>query len=384
MAPPITAQATAGILLAIVCHLLSVLILHRLVLCITTPSPNKRLAFAAAALHIVSPAGIFLLAPYGESLTSLLNFTGMLCYAKGALRSRDTGHPTLIQSLWTLSAGLSFGIATTIRSNALLSGAIFAYDILSSLRSLPSLLTSLAGVQHLASLGLASLLTLSGLVIPQYIAYSAYCSPSAATADTTPRPWCVNTAPSIYTFVQRHYWNVGFLRYWTASNVPLFLLAAPMLYLLFSTGIRALAMRTERTSRSPPPSSTSRDSRNNSAVQTGEALFAVQMLRRLAVPQLLLALLALTSFHVQIVIRIASAYPVWYILLASDMLGDDAVGEQAGKERGAIKGRTDNEVRGRGGGRTGERKEWTPVLVKGLMIYGLVQAGLFASFLPPA
>ncbi|KAK3079015.1 hypothetical protein LTS18_005957 [Coniosporium uncinatum] len=383
MAPPITAQATAGILLAIVCHLLSVFILHRLVLCITASSPNKRLAFAAAALHIVSPAGVFLLAPYGEALTSLLNFTGMLCYAKGALRSRDTGHPTFIQSLWTLSAGLSFGIATTIRSNALLSGAVFAYDILSSLRSLPSLLTSLAGVQRLASIGLASLLTFSGLVIPQYIAYSAYCSPGAATADATPRPWCANTPPSIYTFVQRHYWNVGFLRYWTASNVPLFLLAAPTLYLLFSTGIRALTMRTEGMGGSPPPSSTSQDSRD-STVQTGEAPFAVQMLRRLAIPQLLLALLALTSFHVQIIIRIASAYPVWYVLLASDMLGDDAVDEQAGKERGANKGRTDNEGRGRGGGRTGKRKKWTPVLVKGLMIYGLVQAGLFASFLPPA
>ena len=47
--------------------------------------------------------------------------------------------------------------------------------------------------------------------------------------------WCTNSIiPSIYSHVQSKYWNVGFLRYWTVSNIPNFILALPALLHVFA------------------------------------------------------------------------------------------------------------------------------------------------------
>ena len=71
----------------------------------------------------------------------------------------------------------------------------------------------------------------------------------------------------------------------------------------------------------------------------------------LALPQLVLAILALTSYHVQIITRISSGYPLWYIWLAAKA--------------------------------TDEPKR-VAIVIRWMVIYALVQAGLYASFLPPA
>jgi phosphatidylinositol glycan class V len=75
------------------------------------------------------------------------------------------------------------------------------------------------------------------------------------------------------------------------------------------------------------------------------------LLRRLALPQLAVAALAITSFHVQIVNRISSGYPLWYMHLARGVVADG---------KGARRG------------------------VRAMVVYALVQGALFAAFLPPA
>lgn len=150
--------------------------------------------------------------------------------------------------------------------------------------------------------------------------------------------------------------NVGLFRYWTLSNAPLFLLATPMLLILIASALKFL-QPSERPSSAidrtkPLPINEFRERGWLSPV-------GVDVARRLAVPQLILALLALTNYHVQIVTRISSGYPLWCWWLASIIVARDCI-ELAGC------------------------KISVKVVVMWMVIYACLQAGLFAAFLPPA
>ena len=133
--------------------------------------------------------------------------------------------------------------------------------------------------------------------------------------------------------------NVGPFRYWTLSNLPLFLLATPSLCLLIYSAIDVLR-NPELLRRGSPPSKS----------VLAPAL-QYRIIATLALPQLVLAILALTSYHVQIITRLSSGYPLWYIWLAVKLQDEPKMA--AG-------------------------------VVRWMVLYGLIQAGLYACFLPPA
>ncbi|SMR49619.1 unnamed protein product [Zymoseptoria tritici ST99CH_3D1] len=356
-----TCHALSAILISHVSHLLAVLVLHSLVLSIrpftSNPGRAHRIAFTTACLHILSLGGLFLSSAYGESTFAFLNFSGMLAYA---LASPTNNTKTGITSiLYILLSGTFFALATLIRSNGLFSGLILLWDALTlstSLLSSPS--SYLTRISQLATTILSGTLIALAYTLPQYFAYLEFCS---KVPPTELRPWCTNTLPSIYSFVQSHYWNVGLFRYWTLSNLPLFLLASPMLLLLTATALTCCedpysASSTTEARNQPDPSRTpdAEDSRDRYK----------SLMRRFAAPQLLLVALAITTFHVQIVNRIASGYPVVYLMVAIVMEG----GGGAGEERMGWLGRK-------------RVVEW---VVRVGTVYAVVQGGLYASFMPPA
>jgi phosphatidylinositol glycan class V len=75
--------------------------------------------------------------------------------------------------------------------------------------------------------------------------------------------------------------------------------------------------------------------------------------RALAGSQVVVAFLAITTYHVQIITRISSGYPVWYWWVATCLMDK-------------------------------RRQGYANVIVTFMVMYGGIQAGLFASFLPPA
>ncbi len=184
-------------------HLMSVLVLYRLseLLFPRRQSAGRAISVTAACLHIISPAGLFLAAPYAESLFSFLSFSAFGLYAEGSL-AYLSGHAA--KGSWaTLGSGAVFGLATTVRSNGLLGGSLFLFDaaiLLKAFIGSPDFLK----FRKLIISCLGGSLVACGAIWPQYIAYDEYCN--ANVAGYTPRPWCKSTLPSVYTWVQNHYW----------------------------------------------------------------------------------------------------------------------------------------------------------------------------------
>jgi Gpi18-like mannosyltransferase len=130
----LTTIVLVGIVLSHTSHILSTLVLYALIrrlasLSSVDPPVERRLAFLSAALHVLSPAGVFLSAPYAEAPFALASFAGYYCYIASWTDGRSQAKSwTLGVDLWTLAAGLCFAIATLFRSNGLFCGLIFAYD----------------------------------------------------------------------------------------------------------------------------------------------------------------------------------------------------------------------------------------------------------------
>ena len=125
----------------------------------------------------------------------------------------------------------------------------------------------------------------------------AFCLPDG----TETVPWCNNIPPSIYTYAQAKYWNVGFLRYWTPSQLPNILLALPVLGLLltfsfyylgaFFTSV-PLAYMSKLPHSSPPFFDTS--------------------LMPYVLHTILLSFVLLFASHTQIALRVAPCLPTTY------------------------------------------------------------------------
>ncbi|KAJ5460277.1 GPI mannosyltransferase 2 [Penicillium daleae] len=331
--------ALVGVILSHIAHYYSVLALYSLSANIfgSATSTQKLICFLSAALHVISPAGAFLSAPYGEPVFSLLNILGYYLYTS-SLISEHKG-AVLLRDLQVLTAAVLFAIATVVRSNGILSGFLFAYDAAILVWTIFAQGLSVHKVRRLAVLIAGGCIVASSMIVPQMLAYREYCMSGGDL-----RPWCSWTVPSIYNWVQSFYWDVGFLRYWTVSNIPLFLLAAPMLAVLCKSALWALKA----------PSTLRSDSGGTSSSQVSPG----SMLFRLAVPQGLLAVMALTSYHVQIVNRISSGYPVWYWWLVSTAMGSF---QDPQKSRRGLS-----------------------IAAQAMVAYALIQAVLFGSFLPPA
>jgi len=99
----------------------------------------------------------------------------------------------------------------------------------------------------------------------------------------------------------------------------------------------------------------------------------------LASPQILLALLALTTFHVQIVNRIATGYPIWYIVIAAGIVSPNLLDRKVKSTRPGADKSFVRQVQDHLG-----RPSSQKLIFRGMFMYSIIQGGLYASFMPPA
>lgn len=166
---------------------------------------DSRFAYIASLLILVQPSGIFSTTSYSEPIVQLLCYTGLYLWYS---RTRDIN-----SKLAYFLSGLLFSLAFTIRSNSLLYGVLYLYDVLFQKNFRNRFLALVTG----------STLALS-LFYMTYLPYSIYCPERGE--------WCNSWSKSLVSYAQSKYWGNGFLKYFESKNIPLFLIAAPQLILI--------------------------------------------------------------------------------------------------------------------------------------------------------
>lgn len=168
----------------------------------------SKLSKLTALYYVLSPGGIFLMT-YSENLASFLAITGL--YLREISLNYHLKIFTIKSPIYFVS-GLIIGLSYSVRANCLLLGVFYLYDLYMFARD-HNYLSALASI--LTGLPLAV-----NLLWSTYYTYKIFCPG---------REWCTNKFPSLFQYCQQHYWNNGFLNYWTINNIPNFLLALPII-----------------------------------------------------------------------------------------------------------------------------------------------------------
>ncbi|TPX55947.1 hypothetical protein PhCBS80983_g04916 [Powellomyces hirtus] len=278
---------------------------------------DERLAFRAAILFTITPAGLFMSSIYTESLFALLSFSGMLYFTKSRY----------------LPAALLWAAATSVRANGMLHAGFFVWEFIVlpiSSQKKVDIRALILGTVRAAGYGA---IAIAPFVAFQMYAYNLFCQRSGVAQ----RSWCGRQLPLIYSFVQKEYWNNGFLSYYEVKQIPNFILAAPV-FAISITGVIDFMS------------------------QNPTSFFSLGILSKqrtdLQAPYIYLwafmTLYCATMMHVQVVVRFFTSVPSFYWFAAKIASGQ-----------------------------VGTR--WaTKAVVPYFLLYGMVTTLLFANFLPPA
>ncbi|KAI6098965.1 glycosyltransferase family 76 protein [Pisolithus croceorrhizus] len=246
-------------------------------------------AFLATVLSFFSTSPSALrFAPYSEPFFTYFSYRGMLACAR---------------SQW-LRASLYFAVAGVFRSNAVLLCGFIMWDmlvapLLSGRKDLFSLKTTLRCVAYVV-------VSLLPFIHHNYRAYLLFCS-STRVHDRS--QWCERgMLPSIYTHVQREYWNVGFLRYWTISNIPNFLISLPVLLSVWIFCIFYLS----HLPRILRDGFARQGSKSSAHLPLGDSLFLNPSILPHVLHGISLTLILTFNAHVQIALRVLPSLPMTY------------------------------------------------------------------------
>ncbi|CAK7895261.1 GPI mannosyltransferase 2 [[Candida] anglica] len=310
-----------GTIIANLCHYLSCIVLYFFTL--ETFARSKffnhtnlvKLSERTSLLYVLSPAGIFLTTSCSESPCALLTFIGL--YIREI--SLDYNSFDLINSkvsvrnpITYIISGIIFAISYGIRANSVLLGVLYLYDLykffIVNQNMKDSILSLIAGSNMFIA-----------IVISTWFPYMVFCPNGRG-------EWCDSYFPSLFSYAQSHYWNNGFMKYWTPNNIPNFIFALPTIILTVF------------------------------ALQFYIVRYPFKNILPILFVNILLLIGGIFWWHTQILTRISSFLPLIYWYIAS--LGLLNVGQDEIKVY-----------------------HWS---VRYFIIWSLLQTGLFAAFLPPA
>lgn len=174
---------------------------------------DSRAAYRASVLFCFNPASVFYSSLYSESLYALFSLGGVFYLFSGA----------------NTVAMIMLALSGSARSNGALNAGYFCFQALlqaydaavQKKRPILAMQALITGVLH------------SIFIFIPFFAFQAYGYFNICLHGNSDelRPWCKAKLPLLYSFIQSHYWGVGFLRYFQVKQLPNFLLASPVLSL---------------------------------------------------------------------------------------------------------------------------------------------------------
>lgn len=229
-----------GVIVNVLFFILSAIFLYSLTLQVFK---SMSVAYTSTLLFCINPASIFFSSLYSESLFSLLTFAGLFFLEK---QNHSLALACLSLSCSTRSNGILFlgfiihselkvflSQYLSIRACSFSESCVYFIIIAGRLLFkgviffVPFIMYQMYSfLLFCKSHTLANNLPLGIIEHAEKHGYKVYGDP--------PSEWCYWKIPVSYSYVQSHYWNVGFLQYYEIKQIPNFLLALPLFVIIVS------------------------------------------------------------------------------------------------------------------------------------------------------
>ncbi|CAI4037247.1 hypothetical protein SMKI_02G1150 [Saccharomyces mikatae IFO 1815] len=194
---------------------------------------SRSIARKTSLLFFLTSAAGFLTSIYSEPLSFFLTFVGIWS-RECSISIPVLGRFDIPWRYWFSYSFISmtcFTLASLNRSNCVLLGIYFVFDLI-------ELIKNRKLVKAICFPLLSGSLMLSALLYQQYyLPYKTFCPQRGEWCKSELLPNFFVTKTSLYSYVQGHYWGVGFMKYWTLNNIPNFLLAVPNIIILIYSSV---------------------------------------------------------------------------------------------------------------------------------------------------
>ncbi|XP_022918684.2 GPI mannosyltransferase 2 [Onthophagus taurus] len=228
---------------------------------ITAFFENPKIVYTAIMVFCFNPASIFFSAPYSECLYAYLTFKSIQCCLR-YVRMYSRIRFTYVNSS-SLKCIFYISLSACARSNGVLNLGFFLYSyaflVVQNLFRLKN--TKFAKYIFVIISLLFLMFYISAMILPfaliQVFDFINYCRTFESnvpdflkdfakqndfvlpgTFSIHQQSWCNDNIPLAYAYVQKHYWNVGFLKYFQFNQIPNFLLATPVVYITIRNSLK--------------------------------------------------------------------------------------------------------------------------------------------------
>ncbi|XP_031621596.1 GPI mannosyltransferase 2 [Contarinia nasturtii] len=198
---------------------------------------DRSMARIVTTLFCFNPASIFFTAPYSESLFCWLSFSVMLYCARGRIGA----------------AVLPLATGICCRSNGLLNFGFILYYVTRDIWT-NGKTNWMHFFKSFLKVLLCAIVAGAAFGVVQAYFYSLYCENDTfemseavknygivkkyLLAGERKADWCSYPLPFSYSYLQSHYWNVGFMKYYEFKQIPNFVLASPILIMIIYHSIQ--------------------------------------------------------------------------------------------------------------------------------------------------